>query len=41
MSAGTQAAEAKAVQSRVGKRPAVLPKGVTVSVASGKVDVKR
>ncbi|HVU03538.1 MAG TPA: 50S ribosomal protein L6 [Polyangiaceae bacterium] len=30
----------KAVQSRVGKRPIVLPKGVTVAVAGGKVDVK-
>jgi len=27
-------------QSRVGKRPVVLPKGVTISVANGKVDVK-
>jgi large subunit ribosomal protein L6 len=30
----------KPVLSRVGKRPIVLPKGVTVAVASGKVDVK-
>ena len=27
-------------QSRVGKRPVVLPKGVTLTVANGKVDVK-
>jgi large subunit ribosomal protein L6 len=27
-------------QSRVGKRPVVLPKGVTITVANGKVDVK-
>ena len=27
-------------QSRVGKRPVVLPKGVTVTVANGKIDVK-
>jgi large subunit ribosomal protein L6 len=30
----------KAVQSRVGKRPVVVPKGVTVAIAGGKVDVK-
>jgi large subunit ribosomal protein L6 len=40
MAAGTQTVETKLVQSRVGKRPVVLPKGVTVSVASGKVDVQ-
>ena len=27
-------------QSRVGKRPVVFPKGVTVTVADGKIDVK-
>jgi large subunit ribosomal protein L6 len=27
-------------QSRVGKRPVVLPKGVTITVANGKIDVK-
>src|SRR4029078_10981857 len=27
-------------QSRVGKRPVVLPKGVTLTVANGKIDVK-
>lgn len=40
MAAATQAAEAKPIQSRVGKRAVVLPKGVTVSVAAGKVDVQ-
>lgn len=40
MAAATQAAESKAVQSRVGKRPIVLPKGVTVAVAGGKVDIQ-
>lgn len=32
--------EPRLVQSRVGKRPIVVPKGVTVAVASGKVDVQ-
>src|SRR3954466_12808947 len=27
-------------QSRVGKRPVALPKGVTLTVANGKIDVK-
>ena len=27
-------------QSRVGKRPVALPKGVTITVANGKIDVK-
>jgi len=40
MTAATQSAEAKAVQSRVGKRPVIVPKGVTVAVAAGKVDVQ-
>lgn len=41
MTAAAQASEAEAqVLSRVGKRPIVLPKGVTVAVAGGKVDVK-
>lgn len=30
----------KMIQSRVGKRPVVLPKGVTVTVANGAVEVK-
>ena len=30
----------KAIQSRVGKRPVVLPKGVTVAISPGKLDVK-
>jgi large subunit ribosomal protein L6 len=30
----------KQTQSRVGKRPVVVPKGVTVAVASGKIDVQ-
>lgn len=30
----------KAVLSRVGKRPVVLPKGVTASIGNGKVDIK-
>jgi large subunit ribosomal protein L6 len=34
------AATEKLIQSRVGKRPIVLPKGVTVAVAGGKIDVK-
>ncbi len=40
MTAATQSAEPKTVQSRVGKRPVVVPKGVTVAVAGGKVDIK-
>jgi large subunit ribosomal protein L6 len=39
MTAAAQATE-KAVLSRVGKRPIVLPKGVSASVANGKVDIK-
>lgn len=34
------ATQEKVVQSRVGKRPVVLPKGVNVNVAGGKVDVQ-
>ena len=34
------ASQTKAVQSRVGKRPVVLPKGVTVALAAGKIDVQ-
>jgi large subunit ribosomal protein L6 len=30
----------KTAQSRVGKRPIALPKGVTVTVNNGKIDVK-
>lgn len=40
MATATQSAESKPVQSRVGKRPIVLPKGVTVALAAGKVDVQ-
>jgi large subunit ribosomal protein L6 len=40
MTAATQSAEPKTIQSRVGKRPVIVPKGVTVSVAAGKVDVQ-
>lgn len=32
--------EARLVQSRVGKRPILVPKGVTIAVAGGKVDVQ-
>jgi large subunit ribosomal protein L6 len=34
------ATQERLVQSRVGKRPVVLPKGVNVNVAGGKVDVQ-
>lgn len=34
------APQEKVIQSRVGKRPVVLPKGVNVNVAGGKVDVQ-
>ncbi|HEX4339851.1 MAG TPA: 50S ribosomal protein L6 [Polyangiaceae bacterium] len=40
MTTATHAEHEKTVLSRVGKRPIVLPKGVTVAVAAGKVDVK-
>jgi large subunit ribosomal protein L6 len=40
MTTAAHAAHEKPVLSRVGKRPIVLPKGVTVAVAAGKVDVK-
>jgi large subunit ribosomal protein L6 len=44
MSSGQTAAQTetseKLVQSRVGKRPIALPKGVTVAVAGGNVDVQ-
>lgn len=40
MTAATQNTENKPVQSRVGKRPVIVPKGVTVAVAAGKVDVQ-
>jgi len=40
MTAAAQTAESKLVQSRVGKRPVIVPKGVTVAVAAGKVDVQ-
>src|SRR5438876_7929219 len=40
MAAATQSAESKPILSRVGKRPVVLPKGVSVSVGAGKVDVQ-
>lgn len=39
MTAAAQATE-KPLLSRVGKRPIVIPKGVTVSIATGKVDVQ-
>jgi large subunit ribosomal protein L6 len=38
--AAPSATAEKPVLSRVGKRPIVVPKGVTVAVAGGKVDVK-
>ncbi len=34
------AAEVKSIQSRVGKRPVELPKGVTASLANGKIEIK-
>lgn len=37
---GAAATQEKTIQSRVGKRPVVLPKGVNVNVAGGKVDVQ-
>jgi large subunit ribosomal protein L6 len=40
MTAATQSTESKLVQSRVGKRPVIVPKGVTVAVAAGKVDIQ-
>src|ERR1051326_7322363 len=40
MATATQTSAAKVVQSRIGKRPIVVPKGVTVALASGKVDVQ-
>ena len=40
MATATQTAEQKSVLSRVGKRPVVVPKGVTVAIAAGKVDVQ-
>jgi large subunit ribosomal protein L6 len=40
MTTATATADDKPVLSRVGKRPIVLPKGVTVAVAGGKIDVK-
>jgi large subunit ribosomal protein L6 len=40
MTTVAHAAHEKTILSRVGKRPIVLPKGVTVAVAGGKVDVK-
>ena len=40
MTTVAHAAHEKTILSRVGKRPIVLPKGVTVAVAAGKVDVK-
>jgi large subunit ribosomal protein L6 len=38
--AETQSTTASVRTSRIGKRPVALPKGVTVSVSGGKVDVK-
>lgn len=40
MTTAAHAAHEKPILSRMGKRPIVVPKGVTVQVASGKVDVK-
>jgi large subunit ribosomal protein L6 len=40
MTAATQSAESKPIQSRVGKRPVIVPKGVTVAVVAGKVDIQ-
>lgn len=40
MTAATQSTESKLVQSRVGKRPVIVPKGVTVAVTAGKVDIQ-
>ncbi len=43
MTAQTQnqsATQPKQIQSRTGKRPIALPKGVTATVANGKIDVK-
>ena len=40
MSNTAQAAAPKQVQSRVGKRPIALPKGVTINAAGGKFEVK-
>jgi large subunit ribosomal protein L6 len=36
----TTAAEPKQIQARIGKRPIELPKGVTATVANGKIEVK-
>jgi len=38
--AATTEATPKVVQSRIGKRPITVPKGVTIAVALGKVDVQ-
>jgi large subunit ribosomal protein L6 len=40
MTTASHAEHEKTILSRIGKRPIVLPKGVTVAVAGGKVDVK-
>src|SRR5258706_14783557 len=40
MTTAAHAAHEKPVLSRVGKRPIVVPKGVTVAVSGSKVDVK-